>query len=95
MTVPRTSKKAEIMDYDSEFTVAWTCVPIERCRAIVSKYSPINVNEYVNSEELYIAFMDWADEYEKYKEMDAVWDEIVADPIAQKTAIEKLKVRYL
>ena len=88
-------KKAEIIDYDSEFTIAWTCVPIERCRAIISKYSPINVNKYYNSEHLYDVFMAWANEHEKYKEMDAVWDEIVEDPIAQKTAIKNLKVRYL
>lgn len=87
-------RKAEIIDCDTEFTIAWTCVPIEECREIVSKYSPINVNEYNNSEELYNTFIHWSSENDKWNEMDVVYDKIVENKLAQKTAIENLKVKY-
>lgn len=88
-------RKAEIIDVDTEFTIAWTCVSIEKCREIVSMYSNIDVDKYKDSEELYNVFMDWANKNKKWKEMDAVWDSIVELPWSQKTAIENLIVRYL
>ena len=89
-------RKAEIIDADTEFTIGWTCVPIEECRKIISMYSPVDVNEYDNSEELYYAFIRWAEVNKKWNEEDTVWDEIVdRNPWARKTEIQKVEVRYL
>lgn len=87
--------KAEIIDADTEFTIAWTCIPIGKCREIVSKYSDINVEDYEDSYGLYETFMDWANKNKKWNEMDYVWNELVELPWSQKTEINKLKVRYL
>lgn len=88
-------KMAEIIDADTEFTIAWTCVPIEKCKEIVSMYSNIDGSKYKDSEELYNVFMDWANENKKWNEMDEVYEKLLEIPWTQKTAIENLKVKYL
>lgn len=87
-------KKAKIIDVDTEFTIAWTCIPIEKCMEIVSKYSSIDVEKYNDSVELYKVFIDWANENKKWDEMDYVWEELLEIPWSQKTEIKNLKIKY-
>ena len=88
-------RKAEIVNAETEFTLAWTCIPISKCKEIISKYSNFNVKGYKESYNLYEAFMDWANENKKWNEMDFVWEELLEIPWVQKTTIEKLEIRYL
>lgn len=88
-------RKAEIINAETEFTLAWTCIPISKCKEIISKYSDFDVKEYKESYDLYVTFTDWANKNEKWNEMDFVWEKLVEIPWVQKTAIEKLKVKYL
>lgn len=78
-----------IEKFNAEMCLAWTCIKIEDCRRIVSKYLPdFPVNRYRNSHNLYEAAMAVCNERCLWDIEDAVWDELAELPWAQKVELK-------
>ena len=86
---------ATIENVETEFDIAWSCVPLKECQAIISKYTKdIHVEKFGSSFALYNAFHQWASKHEKYAELDDVWDEIVEIPWSQIVRINEVSLVF-
>lgn len=85
-----------IENFDAEICLAWTCIEIEDCRRIVSKYLPdFHVNRYRNSRNLYEAAMAVCNEKHLWDIEDAIWDELAELPWAQKRELKHVVAKKL
>ena len=86
----------EIVSFDYEFDLAWSCISRKQCLDAISKYMNINrFTKYKTSLGVYNAFSRYCNQNKKYDEYDNVWDDLAMIPWAQKTKIYNLKYKVL
>ena len=87
------SMACKIVEFDAEIDLAWACIPIQSCRAIVKKYLPkFAVNKYKITKNLYDAAMKYCSENKLYYAEDGIWDDLAMVPWAQKRKINYVKL---
>lgn len=87
---------AEIEFFEYEFTLAFSCIPKEKCLETISRYTSIeNFKNYKTSKEMYESFVSWADSEKKYNLSDEIFEDLAMIPWAQKTKIYNLKYKVL
>lgn len=84
----------EIIDFDVDYDLAWTCIRIEDCKNIIKKYlQKFSVGSFNNSKEMYQAAMHYCEQYSLWDEQDNIWDDLAELPWAQKIAINSVELR--
>ena len=96
----------ELQSFDSDFTVSWSCVTREQILSIISKYVKTKrFNRYKTSKGIYNAFCKFINEKTQfatekmktyyYDMYDAVWEDILELPWAQKTELTNIKYKVI
>ena len=85
----------EILDFDYEFEIAWSCIPLSKCRDIARELSGLNFTACKTSKSLYQSFCKWANKNQKWDEEDEMWDRLAELPWAQCIKINNLKYRVI
>lgn len=85
--------KYQIVNFDAEIDLAWTCININDCKEIIRKYLPLlNIERYRNTKNLYEYAMCYCNKYRLYDIQDIIWDELAMLPWAQKRSINKVQL---
>lgn len=86
----------EIIYFDFEHDLAFSCMQPNDVRLIINKYVPaLKLGRYKNSKNMYDAFCNYTNKNCLWDEFDAVWDELAELPWAQTTKILKLTYKVL
>ena len=96
----------ELEYFDSDFTVAWSCVTRNQILNILTKYIKTKrFDRYKTSKGIYNAFCKFINEKTQfasekqrvyyYNMYDSVWDDLVELPWAQKTELTNIKYKVV
>lgn len=86
----------EILSFDNDFTLAWSCISRKDCLNIVEKYiKSTSFRKYKTSKSIYEAAMNYANANEMWDEQDLIWDDLAMLPWAQKLELKNLKVKKI
>lgn len=83
-----------IMDFHTEYELAWSLIDINYCRKVVHRYLPnIQVNRYKIPKNLYNAAMMECNRTKNWDAEDKIWDALVKVKCAQKIGIYDIKLK--
>lgn len=86
----------EIISFDYEFDLAWSCISRKQCLDAVAKYMNIKrFTRYKTSKGIYKAFCNYCTEHKLWDWEDGIWDDLAMLPWAQKTRIYNLKYKVI
>lgn len=82
----------KIKYFDFYQDLAWSCIAIEYVQDIVQCYTEdINVNAFKTAKSLYNAFIEYAEQNERWQDIDDIWNDIATLTWSQKLVIEKIE----
>lgn len=86
----------EIIKFDFDMTIAWSCITRNQVLSIIGKYTKTKSFErYKTSQGVYNAFCKWINKREYWDIEDSVWDELVELPWAYKTELKSVQYKVL
>ena len=86
----------EIIHFDFEHDLAFSCIQANDARLIINKYVPeLKLGRYKNSKNMYDAFCNYVNKHCLWNEFDSVWDDLAELPWAQTTKITGLQYKII
>lgn len=84
----------QINDFNYEFDLAWTCIPLSGCVEILSKYANITYTKCKTAKAAWNKFCLYTEKYRLWNEQDNAWDDLAMLPYAQATKIYNLRYTF-
>lgn len=86
--------QCEIIDFDYERDIAWTCLNINQVINVIYNHcKDIKLERYKNPQSAYEAFLRYTTNHKMWNLQDDVWEDLVELPYAQKTIIKDMKYK--
>ena len=81
----------EIVSFDYDYELAWTCIEVEDAKRVVDQILPgLNLENCEDARSVYSKFLDYANREQLWDAMDEVWDALAELPHAQCVKIRNL-----